>query len=90
MLSLVALTFPIDSQFFSALRDQETTLPLPFPSALLSTLFQVVVVVVVVACLPYANEVQLVIVNIVGKSPTHYTTIFKHVAVANVGRLLTD
>lgn len=88
MLSLVALTFPIDSQFFSALRDQETTLPLPFPSALLSTLFQVVVIVV--ACLPYANEVQLVIVNIVGKSPTHYTTIFKHVAVANVGRLLTD
>lgn len=58
LLSLVALTFPIDSQFFSALRDQETTLPLPFrlPHALLSTLFQLVVVVfVVVACLLYAN-----------------------------------
>lgn len=55
LLSLVALTFPIDSQFFSALRDQETTLPFRLPHAL-STLFQVVVVVfVVVACLLYAN-----------------------------------
>lgn len=33
---------------------------------------------------------QLVIVKVVGKSPTHYTNILRHSAVADVGRPLRD